>query len=91
MCAFDGDIRLRDSTRSEGVRRIKDGGCGRHERTSRVGRCEKMFLRAVSKGSGSMCACLMMVWEADSSAVAGCEGIGSVAARCLGLATSDDS
>lgn len=41
MCAFDRDIRLRDSTKKWRSQRIKDGGCGRHERTSRVGRYEK--------------------------------------------------
>lgn len=32
---------------------------------------KKIFLRVISKGSENMCACLMMVWEADRSVVTG--------------------
>ncbi len=55
MCALDRDICLRDSTRREGNRKIKDVGCGRHKSKSWVGRYEKIFLRVILKEQEQVC------------------------------------
>lgn len=63
MCAFDRSICMRDSARR--IRRSKMLVV-EHKRKSWVGRYEKIRSR-----SKNMCACLMLVWETDRSAVTG--------------------